>query len=230
MTKPAIILVKPQMGENIGAAARVMLNFGLKDLRIVTPRDGWPNPKAVDMAAGAKSVIKDAKIFDSLEEAVADLKFLYATTARPRDMVKEVINPYECGELLRSNKPAGVIFGGEKSGLSNSDIVLADKIVSIDVSDEYGSLNLAQSVGVICYEFFSKKSKSAKAKPNVAPKKDINEALKHLEQELEIKGFFKVKEKKKGMLDNINNIFTRAEITKQEAQTIRGIIRSLAKK
>ena len=159
MQKPTIILVAPQLGENIGSAARVMLNFGCKDLRIVNPRDGWPNPKAVDMSKGAKQVIYDAKIFNSLADACHDIKYLYATTARPRDMVKKVFTPKKCVQKIveasKSGDKSAIMFGPERTGLNNDYITLADAIVSIPVSDEYASLNLAQAVSVLCYEHFS---------------------------------------------------------------------------
>lgn len=152
---PSIILVSPQLGENIGAAARCMLNFGLTDLRIITPRDGWPNPKAVDMAKGAKEVINNAKIFDSLADATFDITKLYATTARTRDMEKPVYSAHETAEeIIKNSGKSAIMFGAERSGLSNEDITLADAICSIPVAPIYTSLNLAQAVNITCYEWF----------------------------------------------------------------------------
>ncbi len=233
------------MGENIGAAARVMLNFGLRNLRIVSPRDDWPNPKAVEMAVGAVGVLDNALIFDSLEEVVADINYIYATTARPRDMVKPVVNlpdfPAELADKGGQDVKSGIMFGAEKSGLSNEEVVFADKILTIPVGDEYPSLNLAQAVGVVCYEIsrFSCHSAVSKASEqdggtgrttHPSSKEELVHLFNHLEEELDNKGFFKVIEKRQKMTDNIRNIFSRAELTEQEIRTLRGIIRSLTEK
>lgn len=230
---PSIILISPQMGENIGAAARVMMNFGISDLRIVTPRDGWPNPKAVDMAKGAKEIIKKAQIFDSLKDALADINRLYATTARPRDMVKEVVTARKCAEEISSNDgKSAIMFGPERTGLENDDISLADAIVTIPVSPEYTSLNLAQAVSITCYEWFAYNDGSPAAaidlgKSKAASKQEIAHMFEHLEAELDKTDFFKVPDKRPKMVVNIRNIFSRAHLTDQDVRTLRGIIKSL---
>jgi tRNA/rRNA methyltransferase len=254
---PTIILVSPQLGENIGAAARCMLNFGLTDLRIITPRDGWPNPKAVDMAKGAGEVIKNAKIFQSLADANSDITKLYATTARTRDMEKPVYTANEVAEaIIKNSGKSAIMFGAERSGLSNEDITLADGICVIPVAPIYTSLNLAQAVNIICYEWFintnykqneqsrhtefiSASSSTSKEipkqvqddeiNPQLATKEDIAKMFEHLESELDKTDFFKVADKRPKMVVNIRNIFSRNNLTQQEVRTLRGIIKSLTK-
>jgi tRNA/rRNA methyltransferase len=236
---PSIILIAPQMGENIGSAARVMLNFGVTDLRIVNPRDGWPNPKAVDMAKSARQVIDNARIFTSLKDASFDIHRIYAATARPRDMVKTVITPRKCAEEVHKNSNNGekcaLMFGPEQSGLDNDDIVLADAIVTIPVAPLYTSLNLAQAVSILCYEWFSENDATPKetlelGKYGSASKQDIAAMFESLEQELDKSDFFKVADKRPKMVRNIRNIFIRANLTDQDVRTIRGLIKSLTKR
>ena len=152
---PAIILVRPQLGENIGTAARAMLNCGLMDLRLVAPRDGWPNVKALNAASGADAVIGQARLFESVADAVADLNSVFASTARGREMVKPVFTPRQAAAKLHpaSATHAGILFGPERSGLSNDDVVLADAIIEVPLNPAFSSLNLAQAVLIICYEW-----------------------------------------------------------------------------
>lgn len=236
---PAIILVEPQMGENIGAAARVMLNFGLKDLRIVNPRDGWPNPKAIDMAKGAISVLESAKIYNCITNAIDDIHYVYATTARPREMVKPVISARKCGEdmflAFKSAQQSALLFGRERSGLTNDEISYADAITIIPVFHEYTSLNIAQAVSILSYEWFVAQDSSpdyevdfGNAAP--APKADIVRFFEHLEFELDNNGFFKTNTIRPKMVRNIRNMFVRAALTDQDVRTLRGIISSLSQK
>lgn len=218
----AVILVRPQMGENIGAAARVMLNFGMKDLRVVAPRDGWPNEKAALMAAGAEEVLEKARVFESVAEAVADLRLVYATTGRSRYMVKDVVAPEE----IELGDGAGIIFGPERTGLDNEDLTFADKIVSIPVNPEFPSLNLAQSVAVICYAL-SRIPAGRAAQREAATKEEVLGLFQHLEAELEARDFFKARDKKPGMIINIRNMISRMEPTGQDVRTLRGIVRCL---
>lgn len=236
---PAVVLVAPQMGENIGAAARSMLNFGLTDLRIVNPRDGWPNPKAVDMSKGAKEVIKNAQVFDTLEEALHDVQCVYASTARIRDMVKPMLSPRKCAEKLQQaygrGEKTALLFGPERMGLNNDDIALSDAIVVVPVSELYPSLNLAQAVAVLCYEWFCMANDTVEESVDlgdsrVANRKEVADMFEHLEFELDASDFFRVAEKRPKMIRNIRNIFVRAGLTDQDVRTLRGIIRSLAKK
>ncbi|MCE3233250.1 MAG: rRNA methyltransferase [Rickettsiaceae bacterium] len=224
------------MGENIGAAARVMLNFGITDLRLVNPRDGWPNPKAEDMAKSAKQVIDNAQVFLSLADAAHDIQRLYATTARPRDMVKTVVTPRKCAEEIHKNEQIGekcaIMFGPEQSGLDNEDIAMADAIVTIPVSPLYTSLNLAQAVSLLCYEHFTfsdatSPEKLELGKYGLASKLEITKMLEHLELELDNTHFFKAEDKRPGMVKNIRNMFIRANLTEQDVRTLRGIIKSL---
>lgn len=226
------------MGENIGAAARAMHNFGLSDLRIVAPRDGWPNQMAIDVARNALEIVNNARVYDSLKDAVSDVNVLYVTTARPRDIVKPVVTPEVCAvsmhRLTHNGKKCAVMFGPERSGVSNEDLVLADSIITIPVSPDNPSLNLAQAVLVICYEWFSKNN-TDKERPvdecvELATKDEIALMVTHLEEELEAKGFFKLDHMKRKMHHNLANIFTRNNLTSQEVRTLRGVIRSLSSK
>lgn len=220
------------MGENIGAAARVMLNFGLTDLRVIAPRDGWPNPKAVDMAKNAKEVLDNAHIFDSLKEAMHDIHHLYATTARPRDMEKPVKTARETiNKIYQSTGKSAIMFGPERTGLTNEELTLASAITIIPVAPEYTSLNLAQSVAIMCYEFFATEHQTLELPEHfsydAASKKEIGLMLEHLTDTLDRQHFFKVPEKREKMLQNIFNIFTRIDLNEQEVRTLRGIFKSL---
>lgn len=225
-----IILHAPQMGENIGAAARAMFNFGFEDLRIVAPRDGWPNAKALEMAAGAKNVVEKARVYANLSDAIADLQTVYATTARTRDMDKEVITPKGLAHEIPTQGKIGIVFGAERTGLENKDASLADKIISIPVSEKYQSLNLGQSVGIICYELFSSNVQAMPAERELASKQEFVSMIDHLEIELDGSHFFQVQDKKPNMMINIRNMFARAKFSPQEMRTMRGIIRSLSQK
>lgn len=238
MSGPAIILASPQLGENIGAAARVMLNFGLRDLRLVNPRDGWPNKKAEVMAAGADAVLSATRVFASMEEAVADLGLVFATTGRDRLMSKRVATPDEAvGELaaeLAQKRACGIMFGAERMGLTNEEVVLADAILTVPSNPEFSSLNLAQSVAVVAYEWwrgthdkpaFKVPAKYRRAQH--ANKEDLIGFFEHLERELDRTEFLFPPAKRPAMVQNLRNMWHRAELTYQEVQTLRGIVRSL---
>jgi len=228
--EPALILVKPQMGENIGAAARVMLNFGLSELRIVAPRDGWPNEKARDMSSGAVELVDNARIFATTAEAVSDINHLIAATARHRDMAKPILTPDKMAASIRGKKgKSAIMFGPERAGLSNEDVVLAETIVTVPVNPKFHSLNLAQSVAILCYEWFSAGKPKTKEKEQIpAKKKELIGMFEHLEGELEKINFFKVPGKRKRMSENLRNMFQRASMTEQEVRTMRGVIRALS--
>lgn len=229
----SIILVKPQLGENIGAAARVMKNFELSDLRIVAPRDGWPNDAAEVMAAGAKDVVESATLYDTTQEAVADLHVVYATTGRRRDMEKRVLS---CRGAVRDmvsrhahSQEVGVLFGAERCGLENEDIALSDTILTIPVGELYPSLNLAQAVALVCYEWMAAQGMGVPSIRDLPAEKESLYALfDHLEKELDERQFWKVDEKKPAMWRNIRNMLQRAEMTEQEVRTLHGIIRCLS--
>jgi len=236
---PVVILVNPQLGENIGAACRCMLNFGLTELRLVAPRDGWPNPAAEPMAAGAITVLQNAKVFETTGEAVADLKFVLAATARRREMEIPVIGTGDVGPALRTyakeGTAAGILFGPEKAGLTNADVVLADAILTYPVNPAFQSLNLAQAVNIFAYIWASAEDGGAppdlfqKEISAIAEREDLVRMFEHLEQELDNSGFFYPPEKRALMAQNIRAPYTRARMTAQEVKTMRGIIKALSK-
>ena len=241
---PAIILVEPQLGDNIGAAARAMANFGLGELRIVAPRDGWPNEAARTYAANATCVVEAAKVFPDLRAAVADLHYVLATTARRRDMRKPALDPEAAMKeiLPRTNtrQNCGVLFGKERSGLENDDIAIADAIVSAPVMPGFASINLAQAVLLIGYEWrkASKQAASSTApavgglKVDNAPatQDELIGFFEHLEQELDASGFLFPPEKRPSMVRSIRTMFKRMGATAQEVHTLRGIVASLTRR
>ncbi|WP_019959607.1 RNA methyltransferase [Woodsholea maritima] len=231
---PAFVLVGPQLGENIGAAARVMGNFGLSDLRIVAPRDGWPNPKAVSMAAGSP-VLEKAQLYDDLESAIGECTYLFATTARPRGMVKPVFNARDAiGQmktLIKENQKVGILFGAEKSGLPNEAVTMANAIITLPVDRSFSSLNLSMACGVLAHEWAAGApidTDFITAEP-MASREDLERLYVHFEEELEKGGFFYPPEKKPLMVQNLRNIFARGGLTEQEVRTLRGAIKALAK-
>ena len=229
MTSPVIILVAPQMGENIGAAARAMKNFGINELRIVCPRDGWPNEKAESTAVGAIDVVQNAKVYDKLEKAIADLEYLYATTATPRSMNKDYILSKDLSADYVLRVKTGIMFGRENCGLNNHEITLANKIITIDTTD-FNSLNIAQAIAIVCYELFKNKiTVDLNTQEELATHGELDYFFEHLFSELDKVNFFKVLKKKARMISNIKNIFTRIEkLSKHELQTLRGIIKGLS--
>ena len=234
---PAVVLVKPQLAENIGMAARAMLNCGLSDLRLVAPRDGWPNDKAVSSAAGADQVLKAARLCATTAEAVADLGMVYAATARPRDMTKDVETPRRAAARIRALAAAGgrsgVLFGREAAGLDNDDVALADTVLAIPLNPTFGSLNLAQAVMVVAYEWYQAGDGVAESALSVpkdarpANKGEMIGLFEHLERELDACGFLRVKEKRPTMVHNLRNLLQRARPTDQEVRTLRGVIKGL---
>lgn len=234
---PVMILVEPQLGENIGAAARAMWNFGLSGMRLVAPRDDWPNPKAVAMASGAGRVLDDARVFESTAEAVADLNFVYATTARPREMAKTVMTPERAmahaRELIAGGSRVGVLFGRERTGLENADVVRANAIVSVPVNPAFPSLNLAQCVLLMAYEWRRQSDATpaelhATCRWQPAEAGDVERMLDHLVAELEAARFFWPEEKRASMEANLRNLFHRAPLTDQDVRTLWGVVRALA--
>lgn len=229
----SIILVRPQMGENIGATARAMANFGLRDLRLVAPRDGWPNPKAVDMAGRALDLLDDARVFETVEDAVADCQCVLAATARDRAVNMPSLHTREAVGQLRQRAFAGekvaVMFGPERTGLENDEVALADGVLFIPVAGEYASLNLAQAVVVVAAEWFATTAqpKESTLEP-VAPRAQLQGLIDQLETELGAVNFWRVPEKKDGMMRNIRAVLTRAGMSAQEVATWRGIVKSLA--
>ncbi|MEM7582253.1 MAG: RNA methyltransferase [Acidobacteriota bacterium] len=234
--QPAIVLVEPQLGDNVGSAARAMLNCGLTDLRLVNPRDGWPNPRAQAMASGAREVIDRARVFDTLEAAVADLQWIVATTGRRRDMVKDELTPVAAASEIRrrsaGSERCGVLFGRERIGLTNEEVVICDAILSVPLNPAFRSLNLGQAVLLIAYEWF-KAGDETPARVQLddghprATTGEVVEFLNHLEEALESGGYFKTTEMRPSSIQVIRNIFTRSELTDREVRTLHGIVTSL---
>lgn len=230
---PKIILIRPQLGENIGMVARAMLNCGLAELRIVNPRDGWPNEAAVSAASGAITVVENVRLFNSTEEAIADLNFIIATTARDRDLTKEVFDPAALPQKIAQHGApnCGILFGPERTGLHNDEIALADAILNIPLNPGFSSLNLAQAVLLAGYSWFSSLDMAAPvAKTDLAPKDKIINAMNHLTDELEASGFFTSPEKKDNMKISLRNMLSRMQWTEQDVNTFHGVIASLSGK
>jgi len=234
---PVSILVEPQMGENIGAAARALWNFGLRRMRIVNPRDGWPNPKAGAMASGAGGLLDEARVFESTGAAVADLHFVYATTARPRELTKRVLTPEaamrEAAARISAGERVGVLYGRERTGLENADIIRADAIVSVPVNPAFASLNLAQCVLVMAYEWRrsfdatpAEEFVGGRAAPALGA--DVQRLVEHLVGALSDAGFFYPEEKRPAMEANLRNLIHRLPLSDQDVRTLRGVIRTLA--
>ena len=233
----AVVLVEPQLGENIGMCARAMWNCGLDDLRLVSPRYGWPSESAVKSASGADPVIDGARVYETTRDAVADLNFVLATTARPRDMTKQVFTPEAAARDLRertaSGQKTGVLFGKEAMGLSNDDVALADAVLTVPLNPAFTSLNLAQAVLLMGYEWFKQADETPGKELRMpgdtrpASKDEMQHLFEHLEDELDARGFLRVPEKRPTMVRNIRNLLWRAEMTEQEARTFRGIIKAL---
>ena len=246
---PVVVLVNPQLGENIGTAARAMANFGLHELRIVDPRDGWPNDKALTASSGANWIIEGATVFADLATALKDVSYVYATTARPRGMIKEVVTPEQAGDDMRSRVGRGerlaIVFGRERWGLDNDEVSLADVIVTAPVNPAFASINIAQAVLLMGYEWYKHQAASLGQQtpelpalegpglqtPDTRPatKEELYGFFDHLERELDEAGFFKTADKKPGMLRNIRNLYARAGLTEQEVRSLRGMVASLTR-
>ncbi len=231
---PAIILVEPQLGENIGMAARAMGNCGLSDLRLVNPRDGWPNEMAIRASAGAEFILDKVKVFTTFSEAIADLTYVAATTARPRRLEKHVFTAKEMAPHLleKTDQKTGIVFGPEKYGLSNDHISLCNAAIKIPTMEEFSSLNLAQTVLICAYEWYQAIQTSSllsfkNREGKLATHTDINLFLEHLESALDHAQFFRPAHKKKRMVHNLRSIFQRLDLTEQEVRTLRGVIRAL---
>ena len=227
---PAIVLVRPQLGENIGMAARAMLNCGLDDLRLVAPRDGWPNPAAQAAAAGADAVIENARVFDTAAEAVADLQIVLAATARRRDVEKLVHDPRGAARLLRdSGARTGVLFGPERSGLDNDEVGLAAGIIEAPLNPAFPSLNLAQAVFLVAWEWRMAGPPPVPPPPSELASAEAFEGFwQHLDGALDAAGYYREPKLKPTVQRNLRAIFARAGLTGQEVRTLRGVIARLA--
>lgn len=237
MIPPVFILVRPQMGENIGAAARAMLNFGLERMRVVAPRDGWPNPAAVAMASGAGRVLDQAGIFPDVPNAVADCDFVFATTARGRELVKPIYAPEaamaHARALVAAGKKVGILFGPERAGLENDDVVRANAIITVPVNPDFPSLNLGQCVLLMGYEWRRQTEAVADmvyamARTEFASGEEVEKLGDHYEQRLTDAGFFYPPEKVDGMKEGLRNMWTRLGLTRAEVQTFHGMLRQIA--
>jgi len=237
---PAIILVEPQLGENIGKVARAMLNCGLTDMRLVRPREpDWQTGKAVAAASGATEVLAAAREYPSTEAAVADLNQVYASTARPRDMIKPIATPRaaiaDMAARIAAGDGCGVLFGRERSGLVNDDVALSDTVITVPLNPGFSSLNLAQAVMVIGYEWYLTTLEDGEAPASFLPtgatrparKQELSNLFDHLERELDTCGFLRVVEKRPSMVRNLRTMLTRAQLTEQEVRTLHGIISCL---
>ena len=229
---PVIVLVRPQLGQNIGAAARAMLNFGLAELRLVAPRDGWPNPDAGPSASGADVVLDQAQVFATTAEAIADCSLVYASTVRPRELMMPVVSPRQMAQgIAESVGRAAILFGPERAGLATDEVALADAIVTIPVKPGFGSLNLAQAVLVIAYEW---SKGAALAMPPArdleapAPHGELEGLIGQLDHELVAKGYFHPPERAGATRNTLRTIFTKPAWSSREVKAVRGVIRALS--
>lgn len=238
---PVIVLIDAQLGENVGTAVRAMRNCGLEELRLVNPREGWLNEKTVAASSGADAILEKARVYPKIAEAIADLPHILATTARPRDMDKPVLTPREAaGRMCEADgrgERIGILFGPERAGLTNDDVALAEAIIEVPLNPAFASLNLAQAVLLVGYEWFQ--AARAPDLPPPAPSREgtrpatqaeLLDLFEHLERELDACGFLRVREKRPGMVRNIRNIFTRAGLTDREVSTLRGIVTGLTRR
>jgi tRNA/rRNA methyltransferase len=237
-TTPIIILVRPQLGENIGMAARAMLNCGLSSLRLVAPRDGWPNPKAQRAASGADVVLDKAKVFASVGEAVAGLERVVATTARNRELSQRIVTPRRAAEEVRAwmaaGEGVGILFGPERTGLTNDDMVQADTALSIPLNPQFSSLNIAQAVLLVAYEWAvageagpAERMSDHSTRP--ATKDELLNLFAHLERALDQSGFLRNKAMRPAMVNNLRAFLQRSAMTEQEVRSFHGVIKYLAK-
>ena len=233
---PAVVLVRSQLAVNIGMCARAMANFGLSDLRLVAPRDGWPKKGARSAASGAAYILDEAKLFATVQEAIGDLNFVYATTARDRHQLKPVLTPElamaEASLRLSRSERVGVLFGRERNGLTNDEVSLADATLTFQVNPAYASLNLAQAVLLVGHEWF--RAQHARDRPPSAPdmgplaaKATLLSFFDYLENELDACGYFLPDERRDTMARNLRNVFHRLQITEQDIRTLRGAITTL---
>ncbi len=234
--KPVFILVRPQLAENVGTAARAMMNCAIPEMRLVDPDEDPLCSRAIAASSGADEILRNAKVFKTVEEAVADLQKVYATTGRPRDMIKPVFTGQGMAKDIQAQQShgvkCGVMFGPERTGLENEDVAYADAIVNIPLNPKHCSLNLAQAVLLTGYEIFRLTDSTAEEclpTPNTVPadKTELEHLFSHLEDELEQAGYFRSPEKKPRMMRNLRSIFLRANLTSQDVRTLHGVITDL---
>jgi tRNA/rRNA methyltransferase len=229
--KPVIVLVRPQLGQNIGKAARAMLNFGLTEMRLVAPRDGWPNPDAGPAASGADVVLEQATVFATVQEAIADCTLVFASTVRRRDLVMPVLEPDEMAETIAaSEERSAILFGPERSGLETEEVALANAIVTVPINPQFASLNLAQAVILLAYEW-SKRAElaqpTAKDLEPAAPHGELDGLIDQLNGELEAKGYFHPPSRTQATKNTLRTIFTKTGWSSREVKAVRGVFRAL---
>ncbi|KQX20286.1 MULTISPECIES: RNA methyltransferase [unclassified Sphingomonas] len=230
---PVVVLVRPQLGENIGKAARAMLNFGLVDLRLVDPRDGWPNPQAGPAASGADLVLERAQLFDSVADATADCAHVYATTVRKRGVTKPVVTPEEAAREIHAERGrSAILFGPERSGLETDDVALARTIVTVPINPDFGSLNLAQAVILVAYEW--SKGMALASPPSVeldppASQFELEGLIDHLDRMLDESGYFFPPHRATATRRTLRGVLTKAAWNAQEVRTLRGVLSTLEK-
>jgi tRNA/rRNA methyltransferase len=236
--QPAFVLVRPQMGENIGAAARAMWNFGLDRMRLVAPRDGWPNPKAVAMSSGAGRLLDEAGHYDDLAEAVGDCSFVFATTARQRGLTKPIYSPERAmalaAEKIAAGEKVAVLFGPERAGLENEDVARANAIISVPVNPAFASLNLAQCVLLTAYEWRRQVTEvqhevMEMARAEWASALEIEKLAEHYEERMEEAGFFFPETKAESMKINLRNLWSRMPLTRADVQVLHGMMRQMVR-
>jgi len=230
--KVYFILVRPQIGENIGSVARALKNFNIKYLRVVNPRCNWPNQKALATSVGAKDILKSAKIYNSIEKAIGDLDIIFASTARIRKVNKKIISILDLKKKIEKKRKIGILFGPEASGLSNDEISYANYLVKIPTNKKFSSLNLSHSATIFCFElfqYFSSKKVAYKSnyKSSFAKKSEVNKFLSFIIDKLDKKGFLQPDHKRNSMIRNINNIFHRLDLSEQEIRILLGIFSTL---
>ena len=229
--KPVIVLVRPQLGQNIGKAARAMLNFRLTEMRLVAPRDGWPNPEAGPAASGADIVLEQAEVFATTQDAIADCSHVFASTVRRRDLVMPVVGPEEMADrIAASPNRSAILFGPERSGLETEEVALADAIVTVPINPEFASLNLAQAVILLAYEW-SKEANlaqpTAKELEPRAPHGELEGLIAQINDELDAKGYFHPPSRTEATRNTLRTIFTKTGWSSREVKAVRGIIRAL---
>jgi len=236
--QPYFVLVRPQMGENIGASARAMWNFGLEQMRVVAPRDGWPSTRAVAMASGAGRLLDAAQHFDGVSQAVGDTSFVFATTARGRGLTKPILAPEEAmrqaAEKLAQGQKVAVLFGPERAGLENEDIAGANALISVPVNPDFPSLNLAQCVLLMAYEWRRAQGQVELARMELAKTQwaeaiEVEKLAQHYEERLEDAGFFFPEAKASGMKVNLRNMWSRFSLTRADVQMLHGVLRQLVR-
>ena len=231
MRPPVIVLVRPQLGQNIGKAARAMLNFGLAELRLVAPRDGWPNPDAGPAASGADIVLERAQVFTSVRDAISDCSTVYASTVRRRDLAMPVVDPEEMADRIAASRDrSAILFGPERSGLETDEVALANAIITVPINPEFASLNLAQAVILLAYEW---SKRAVLVQPTVkeaeppAPHAELDGLIDQLNGELDAKGYFHPPSRTEATRNTLRTIFTKTGWSSREVKAVRGIIRAL---